>query len=83
MNEMGHKNITISEEAYEILARRKRDKESFTDVIIRTLKEPAKKPLTHFSGTWQGSPEELDQIIAEIHTQWQKYDQKEQPKWSA
>jgi len=32
---MGHRNITISDRAYEELARRKRTKESFTDVILR------------------------------------------------
>lgn len=32
---MAHKTITISEEAYHALARMKKEKESFTDVILR------------------------------------------------
>lgn len=38
---MGHKTITISDEAYEALSRLKRDKESFTDVILRLAKSRA------------------------------------------
>jgi len=32
---MAHKTITISEEAYNALARMKKENESFTDVILR------------------------------------------------
>ena len=32
---MAHKTITISEEAYEALAKMKKERESFTDVILR------------------------------------------------
>ena len=37
MNSMARKTITISEEAYEVLARAKSKKESFTDVILRIV----------------------------------------------
>ncbi|MBN2335749.1 antitoxin VapB family protein [Candidatus Bathyarchaeota archaeon] len=80
---MGHRNITISDEAYEILARLKRDKESFTDVIKRVFKEQGKKPLAQFAGTWQGNPEELDAIMDTINAQWKEYDQRREQKWSA
>lgn len=36
---MAHKNITISAEAYEALARLKKERESFTDVILRVAAE--------------------------------------------
>ena len=36
---MAHKTITISEEAYEALAKAKTEKESFTDVILRIVKK--------------------------------------------
>lgn len=36
---MAHKTLTISEEAYEALARAKAGKESFTDVILRIVKK--------------------------------------------
>jgi len=80
---MGHRNITISDEAYEILAKLKRDKESFTDVIKRVFKEQGKKPLAQFSCSWQGDPEELDAIMATIKAQWLQYDRKGQEQWSA
>lgn len=34
---MGHKTITISDEAYATLRRKKKEGESFTDVILREL----------------------------------------------
>ena len=36
---MAHKTITISEEAYEALAKAKMAKESFTEVILRIVKK--------------------------------------------
>ena len=42
---MAHKTITISEEAYKLLKSRKKESESFTDVIIRIIgqkQDPAK-----------------------------------------
>ena len=35
---MAHKTLTISEEAYNALKKLKRDKESFSDVILRITK---------------------------------------------
>jgi predicted CopG family antitoxin len=39
---MAHKTITISDEAYEALARSKKDGESFTKVILRLTSERTK-----------------------------------------
>ena len=39
---MAHKNITISEEAYTALATRKKENESFTDVILRVTSDKGK-----------------------------------------
>lgn len=36
---MPHRNITISEQAYAALARLKKERESFTDVILRVASE--------------------------------------------
>jgi predicted CopG family antitoxin len=38
-NIMGHKTITISDEAYRALKRRKKEDESFTEVILREFSE--------------------------------------------
>jgi predicted CopG family antitoxin len=40
--DMAHKNITISEEAYNALATRKKENESFTDVILRVMSDKGK-----------------------------------------
>jgi predicted CopG family antitoxin len=39
---MAHKTITISEEAYSALAARKKENESFTDVILRVTADKGK-----------------------------------------
>jgi len=39
---VAHKNITISEEAYSALAMRKKENESFTDVILRVTSDRGK-----------------------------------------
>jgi predicted CopG family antitoxin len=39
---MAHKTITISDDAYEALAKSKRDNESFTKVILRLTSDRAK-----------------------------------------
>lgn len=47
---MAHKTLTISEEAYEALARLKKEGESFTDLIKRITALVRKKPLSEFAG---------------------------------
>ncbi len=70
---MGHKTITISEEAYRILASLKRENESFTQVIKRVLEDRTTRPLSDFSGRWKGAPQELDEIFSEIDRDWDRY----------
>ncbi len=45
---MGHKTITISDEAYKALSHLKRDKESFTDVILRLARGRAEGTLLDY-----------------------------------
>ena len=73
---MPHKTITISEEAYNLLASLKSEGESFTEVIKRTVRKLKEKPLSNFAGKWAGSPEELDTISAGIKRMWAKYDER-------
>lgn len=70
---MGHKTITISEEAYRILANLKKEKESFTQVIKRVLGDRAPRSLSGFAGRWEGSPQELEEIFGEIDLEWEQY----------
>jgi predicted CopG family antitoxin len=73
---MGHKTITISEEAYRILASLKREKESFTQVIKRVLGDRTPRPLSGFAGRWEGPPQELSDIFGEIDREWERYARK-------
>jgi predicted CopG family antitoxin len=71
---MGYKTISLSDEAYEVLASLKGKGESFTDVILRICSKTAKKPLVSFAGTWIMSDEEEAKIFKEISVMWSKYE---------
>jgi predicted CopG family antitoxin len=62
---MGHKTLTISEEAYEALARLKRERESFTDAIIRLTKKVDKGSLLDYVRSL-GPDDEFARIMVEI-----------------
>ena len=47
---MSHKTLTISEEAYEMLAELKKEGESFTELIKRITSPLRKKKLSEFAG---------------------------------
>ena len=63
---MAYKNITISEEAYDILKGYKTPGESFTEVIIRILGSRKRGSLLEHRGRWVGSDDEFDRIFKEI-----------------
>ncbi len=69
------KTITISQEAYDLLASMKKDGESFTEVIERALGKLKSRPLSSYAGRWKGSPGEIDGIQEEIEGMWKEYDQ--------
>jgi len=71
---MGHKTITISEEAYGMLAGLKREGESFTQVIKRVVEDVRRRPLSSFSGRWEGSADEIEGILAGIGRMWAEYE---------
>ncbi|MBO3839468.1 MAG: antitoxin VapB family protein [Thermoproteota archaeon] len=62
---MGHKTITISDEAYEALFRLKRDKESFTDVILRLTKGKAGGTLLEYIRSLEPD-EDFAKIMEEV-----------------
>lgn len=53
---MATKNIAITEEAYNLMLRHKRQNESFTELIKERFKKG--KKLTDYAGIWAYMPEE-------------------------
>lgn len=65
---MATKTISITEKAYEALLREKKNKESFTDTILRVTKKSAK--IADCFGTWKMSDEEEEAIQSELSEGW-------------
>jgi len=59
--------ISLSDEAYIELKKRKEENESFSDVVLRIVKHEKKKNLSKFFGAWSGPKEELDRIEKMIY----------------
>lgn len=59
---MGSKTIRLNDEAYEKLAGRKREGETFSDVVERLAGE---RSLLEVAGIWKGETGELRETIAE------------------
>jgi predicted CopG family antitoxin len=47
------RQVSLSEEAYERLKKAKKNSESFSDVVLRTVKSPS-GDLDRFFGAWKG-----------------------------
>lgn len=73
---MAHKTLTISEEAYKLLAEEKLEGESFTETIKRIIRERGKRPLQSHAGTWVGTDEELKTIFRELDSAWRGYEKR-------
>ena len=58
------KVISLSEKAYQTLSKLKRNKESFSEVIMRIAKEMESRPLTEFAGKWAGS--DADEVFERV-----------------
>ena len=67
---MGVKTLTITEEAYELLAREKKGKESFSEVIKRLARERGQ--LRDSFGTWNMSDEEEAEIFSNLKDGWKR-----------
>ena len=67
---MGVKTITITEEAYRLLAREKTADESFSQVIKRLASE--RGSLRDSLGAWRMSTEEEAEIFSNLRAHWKK-----------
>ncbi len=53
---MSQKTVALDTEAYDLLRRKKRDGETFSDVVKRLVRKP--RSLLEFAGAWKDVPEE-------------------------
>ncbi len=60
---MGHKTLTVSEDAYNALRKQKRENESFSEVILRITSKSSL--LEYLKST--GFPEDLSEGIEEVY----------------
>ena len=66
--DMATKTISITEKAYEALLREKKNKESFTETILRITKKSNK--IADCFGAWKMSDEEEAAIHSELSEGW-------------
>lgn len=65
---MGHKTLTVSEEAYEALARLKKERESFTEAILRLTRKKERGTLLDYVRSLEPDEEfaeELEKVVEE------------------
>ncbi len=67
---LGVKTLTITEEAYQLLSREKKGKESFSEVIKRLARERGQ--LRDSYGAWTMSDEEEAKIFSGLKRHWKK-----------
>ena len=67
---MGVKTITVTEEAYKLLAKEKKEEESFSQVIKRLTKDRGK--LSDSLGAWKMSDREAEEIFSSLSRNWKK-----------
>lgn len=67
---MGVKTLTITEEAYELLSREKKGKESFSEVIKRLARERGE--LKDSFGAWTMTDQEEERIFFGLKKNWKK-----------
>lgn len=60
------KVISISDDAYTSLADLKGPGDSFTDVVKTLTEKASKKPISSFSGSWEGDKKKVEKIFKDI-----------------
>jgi predicted CopG family antitoxin len=67
---LGQKTISITKEAYELLSREKKGRESLSEVIKRLAKERGK--LKDSFGAWKMSDDEEERMFSNLKKNWKK-----------
>ena len=67
------KPVSLSNQAYEVLSRMKKEDESFSDLVLRLSLNYKTGNLMKFFGKWPGDKKELDKIKAEINEDRKKF----------
>src|SRR5438552_18772850 len=67
---MGVKTITVTEEAYKMLAKEKKEDESFSEVIKRLTKDRGR--LSDSLGAWKMTDEEAEEIFSSLRRHWKE-----------
>ena len=68
---LGHKTISITEKAYELLLREKKPRESFSEAIKTLAKDRGK--LQDSFGAWKMSDDEEERIFSSLNKNWKKW----------
>lgn len=80
---MASKTIALDQEAYDLLRRRKKDEESFSDAVKR-LARP-RRPISSFGGMWSDMTEKerntLDQTYASLRAADRRRAEKIRKMW--
>ncbi len=67
---MGVKTITVTEEAYRLLAKEKKQDESFSELIKRLTRDRGR--LSDSLGAWKMSDEEAQKIFSDLRRHWKE-----------
>ncbi|MBI4148399.1 antitoxin VapB family protein [Candidatus Woesearchaeota archaeon] len=69
---MATKTITVTEDAYAVLARQKKEDESFSEEIVRLLKK--KGSILELAGAWGKMPQDIaGKMLSEIRESRSKW----------
>lgn len=67
------KVISLSEQAYKELKEKKKQEESFSDVVIRLIEAEKKPSIMNFAGKWPGTHKEVMSIKKDLEKGRKKF----------
>lgn len=73
----GYKSVRLTEDAYEKLARRKRDDESFSEAVARLASE---RPISDLAGIF--TDDEVERIRSRRRESYESYTTTQEDRWT-